>query len=248
MAVEVTVARFICRLCRKTTSRPWGFLVPYCVYTAQVIESVVQAYLLEVTSYRRVALEMAKTDLGDRLPPSHVQMFNWVKQIANRAVRTAYKVQKELGLKGAFDTVESMPPRRCPNAHRAHSERKAARLNVAAATVSIVNQMSTTTADTARLHTYFLREVENHEAILSGRTVVVGTPHSNEQIKRVLHLDSQSASVSRRKESATAEPFEMGTVQVFSDSSADSCQRGANRTPQYDEGDSVTPSFDTGWG
>lgn len=247
---EIRVFRFICSACQKTVSRPWGFMIPNCRYTAVVVESAIQKYIVTRTSYRKIAEEIAAGDFGDLLPPCHVQIFNWVKRFAEKSSRLSFKLQKEMALRGLFKTIEDHNQRSiCPNSHLAHTKRKAERLDSAHAVLSQFKELTGEFGDVVfGLQSYFLKQVEHCEAILSGRAVTIATPHSREHIKQNSSLDCLSVTEQGRQNIEGERPHEVGAIPLRSDSTADTSEFGKSSALRTDERNFVPPTFESGWG
>lgn len=246
----IRVFRFLCSACLKTVSRPWEFIVPHSRYTTVVVEAAIQKYVLTRISYRKIAQELAANDSGDRLPPSHVQIFNWVKCFAKRSKRLGFKLQKELALRGLFRTITDCDRHSiCPNAHQAHTKGKADLLSEAHALLSQYRELSGQTGDViSGLQTFFLTQIEHCEAILSGRVVCIATPHNSEQIKRNSRLDCLSATAHRGQNFERERTHKLGEIPLRSDSAVDTCELGESSTERVTERDIVASTFESGWG
>jgi hypothetical protein len=225
-------------------------MIPNCRYTVAVVESAIHKYILTRTSYRKIAEEIAAGDFGDELPPCHVQIFNWVKRFAGKAAGSAFKLQKEMALRGLYKKIQDCDHRSiCPNSHLAHTKRKASQLDSAREVMSQLKQLNGQVEDLIfGLQTYFLKQVENCEAILSGRAVAVTTPHSGEHVKRNSSLDCLSVTEHRGQNIERERPHEVGAIPIRSDSAVDSCELGKSSTMRSDERDIVSPTFESGWG
>ena len=225
-------------------------MIPKCRYTAAVVESAIQKYIQTRTSYRKIAEEIAADDFGDLLPPCHVQIFNWVKRFAGKSPKLSFTLQKEMALRGLFKLIEDCDQRSiCPNSHMAHTKRKAGRLNSAHAVLSQFKELTGQFGDVIfGLQTYFLKQVEHCEAILSGRAVTIATPHSSEHVKQNSSLDCLSVTEHGRQNIEGQRPHEVGAIPLRSDSAADTCELGKSSTVPIDERDFVPPTFESGWG
>ena len=53
------ILRFRCRQCGKTASCPYGWLVPYCRFSAEVITAGIEAYASEETTYTGVSTDLS---------------------------------------------------------------------------------------------------------------------------------------------------------------------------------------------
>jgi hypothetical protein len=124
MLFVLAILRFRCGKCGKTVSRPFGWLVPYKRYSAEMIVSSVEPYVAVEISYRQVsdvvsepefveekediqqtklygellskkAIVAAVTkDGGSR--PSHCTVFRWVDYMCKRVESIIQQLQKEL--------------------------------------------------------------------------------------------------------------------------------------------------------
>jgi hypothetical protein len=61
----VQIARFRCRRCGKTASRPYGWLVPYRRFSAEVIVAGVEAYARQDVTYWDLSIELSEIELAD---------------------------------------------------------------------------------------------------------------------------------------------------------------------------------------
>lgn len=249
-SARIRVFRFICSACLKTVSRPWEFMVPGCRYTACVVESAIQKYILTRTSYRKIAEDLAAGDLGDELPPCHVQIFNWVKRFAEKSTRLSFKLQKELALRGLFTTIQELGLRsKCPNSHMAHTIRKASQLNGAHSTLLQYMELAGQSVNVIfGLQSYFLKQVEYCESILSGRAVTVATPHSPEHLNWNSSLDCLSGTEKGRQNIERNRSHEVGAISLCCDSAIDACKSGKSSALRFDERDNSSPTFESGWG
>ena len=61
----VFIVRFRCRRCGKTASRPYGWLVPYCRFSAEVIAAGVEAYARSELTYWDVSIDLSDIELAE---------------------------------------------------------------------------------------------------------------------------------------------------------------------------------------
>lgn len=61
----VQIFRFRCRGCGKTVSCPYGWLVPYCRFSAEVIAAGVEAYAQQDCSYLDLSIELSEMELAE---------------------------------------------------------------------------------------------------------------------------------------------------------------------------------------
>lgn len=59
----VQILRFRCRRCGRTASCPYGCLVPYCRFSAEVIAAGIEAYVRAETTYRDVSTDLSDLEL-----------------------------------------------------------------------------------------------------------------------------------------------------------------------------------------
>ena len=120
------ILRFRCRQCGKTASCPYGWLVPYCRFSAEVITAGIEAYASEETTYTGVSTDLSElelvnpemdirseemckrvveesaarqTDDTDRMPvcrPARTTVFRWVDFVCKRVESLLTQLQKEL--------------------------------------------------------------------------------------------------------------------------------------------------------
>ena len=153
-----------------------------------------------------------------------------------------------MALRGLFKRIEDFDQRSiCPNAHMAHTKRKAEQLNSAHAVLSQFKELTGQFGDVLiGLQTYFLKQVEHCEAILSGRAVTVTTPHNREHIKQNSSLDCLSVTEQGSTNIEGQRPHEVGAIPFRSNSAADTSKPGKGSTMLIDEGDFVSPTFESG--
>jgi len=121
----VQIVRFRCRRCGKTASCPYGWLVPYCRFSAEVIAAGVEAYARHEMSYWDVSIDLSDIELAEpemdirgeesyrelvlerpvrptdeegeqRCRPVRSTVFYWVKFVCNRIEGLLTQLQKEL--------------------------------------------------------------------------------------------------------------------------------------------------------
>lgn len=121
----VQILRFRCRRCGKTTSCPYGWLVPYRRFSAEVIATGIEAYADRETTYREQSTDLSDLELADpemdirdeefckqlvadgaakqtddgvesRCRPSRTTVFYWVDFVCKRIEALLMQLQKEL--------------------------------------------------------------------------------------------------------------------------------------------------------
>jgi hypothetical protein len=121
----VQILRFRCRRCGKTTSCPYGWLVPYRRFSAEVIAASIEAYASMEVAYRGVSADLSDLELVepemdvreeelyenvfeggaakqvggvDEPPcrPAHTTVFGWVDFACKRTEALLLQLQKEL--------------------------------------------------------------------------------------------------------------------------------------------------------
>ena len=121
---RIKIKRFICRICGKTVSLLFSFLVAHRKHSAKDIAAGTEEYATAETSYRRVSDALSPLDSTDRTPcPSHSTVFRWVKDTCNRANSLCFQIQKELMLRGQYLEASEPSTGGCPNAWKANAPR-----------------------------------------------------------------------------------------------------------------------------
>lgn len=121
----VQIVRFRCRRCGKTASCPYGWQVPYCRFSAEVIAAGVEAYARHEVSYWDVSIDLSEIELAEaemdirgeesykrlveersprpidegeeqRCRPVRSTVFYWVNFVCNRVEGLLTQLQKEL--------------------------------------------------------------------------------------------------------------------------------------------------------
>jgi hypothetical protein len=121
----VFIVRFRCRRCGKTASCPYGWLVPYCRFSAEVIAAGVEAYARHEASYLDVSIDLSDIELAEpemdiakeecyeelvgktakqstdeagepRFRPVRSTVFHWVNFVCKRVEGLLTQLQKEL--------------------------------------------------------------------------------------------------------------------------------------------------------
>lgn len=121
----VEILRFRCRRCGKTASCPYGWLVPYRRFSAEVIAEGVAAYASREETYRGLSTDLSDLELCDRemdiraeelckklvgessarqaddsgeprCRPSHTTVFHWVDFVCKHIELLLMQLQKEL--------------------------------------------------------------------------------------------------------------------------------------------------------
>lgn len=119
----VEILRFRCRRCGKTASCPYGWLVPYRRFSAEVMSAGLEAYAGTEVSYRDLSTDLSDLELADpemdirgqelcqeiggksatnqtdeeeSRRPAHTTIFHWVEFVCRRIETVLMQVQKEL--------------------------------------------------------------------------------------------------------------------------------------------------------
>lgn len=120
----VEILRFRCRRCGKTASCPYGWLVPYRRFSAEVIAAGIEAYATAEMKYRDLSIDLSDLELAEpemdiraeelfkklageslakqaddaweRCRPAHTTVFHWVDFVCKRAEALLTQLQKEL--------------------------------------------------------------------------------------------------------------------------------------------------------
>lgn len=121
----VCIVRFRCRRCGKTASCPYGWLVPYCRFSAEVIAAGVEAYTRYEQTYLDVSIDLSEIELAEpemditkedsheklvgenvtsptdeegepRCRPVRSTVFYWVNSVCTRIEGLLTQLQKEL--------------------------------------------------------------------------------------------------------------------------------------------------------
>jgi len=121
----VQICRFRCKRCGRTASCPFGWLVPYRRFSAEVMSAGVEAYTAVKVSYRDLSADLSDLELADPgldirgdefyaevidkyaaeqpvahehppCRPAHTTVFNWADFICKRVEILLAQVQKEL--------------------------------------------------------------------------------------------------------------------------------------------------------
>lgn len=181
LEVQIRIPRFLCHGCGKTVSVLFSFLVAYRKHSAATIGAAVEIYSREATSYRQISVDLSELDATDSPPsPAHSSIFQWVKMMANKADSLSVQVQKELALRGRFNELEAAKAIACPNAFKSASLQKQTRLDVLSEFISLGALLvaSDSTGVAARLHAFFLRNVETIQMMLCGHLIRLSAPQS----------------------------------------------------------------------
>jgi hypothetical protein len=84
----VHIFRFRCRQCGKTASCPYGWLVPYCRFSAETMATGIEAYARAKSTYREVSTELS--DLQLVAPEMDIRAKDMYKKlVAERAAQKA---------------------------------------------------------------------------------------------------------------------------------------------------------------
>jgi hypothetical protein len=81
----VQIFRFRCRRCGKTASCPYGWLIPYCRFSAETITAGIEAYARAETAYRAVSGQAGGRRAAAISVPSGVHISN--RNAEGRAIR-----------------------------------------------------------------------------------------------------------------------------------------------------------------
>jgi len=181
LEARVRIQRFLCHACGLAVSCLFAFLVPYRRATASLVAQAVTKYAGTPTTYRQAAEEVSPLESTATPKPSHSQVFRWVQGVAIKAEHLLLQVQKELLLLGRSDDVQRLVGVHCPNAHRAHSIRKAASLNSLAELLQFANLLVGDGALSA-LQANFLSKVESLQVILSQRVIRLANPQNMKHV------------------------------------------------------------------
>ncbi|MBZ0189667.1 MAG: DUF6431 domain-containing protein [Candidatus Obscuribacterales bacterium] len=209
MQLMVLIYRFRCRMCGKTVSSPYSFLVPYRRFTAKLICQGVENYGNEETSYKEQSIELSvfndiecdnettqilpqvENDSGSRdgCHPAKSTVFSWVDFVCKRVVQTLQQMEKELVLRG--HDLQQLRRESCflnKNAWKAggkkyrHQKQKPDQLNkltYAIATTGPLLESERSTVE--KLRAYFLGSAERCLDVLSDVSVVLSTTHTSER-------------------------------------------------------------------
>lgn len=168
--VSLTIPRFRCRYCGLVVSYLFSFLVPYRRYSATVVADSADLYATApvskaLASYRKIA---------DNVGCARMSVFRWVESLGTKSQGLRSQVQKEFMLAGrAWQTLSTVSEEgKSPSAGRAKSTEKKKRLNELFGLVEISKVFFFSVKSVLeKLHTYFLKNVESPQLILSGRTI-----------------------------------------------------------------------------
>ena len=180
-AVTIRVPRFICSICSCTISCLFSFLIPYRRF-AEAASKAIQDYATKKTTYREEAEEVSVLDSSGPPKPGHVQVFRWVKFMAEKAESLLFLVQQELALKGKWDLIVESDSQ-CPNAYKAWTTTKANSLNKLARLIDLAASLLGTNSDVlSYLHSYFLQNVESLQFILANTNSRMSAPQSMKHV------------------------------------------------------------------
>ncbi len=103
----VQIFRFRCRRCGRTASCPYGWLVPYCRFSAETISAGIEAYATARTEYRDVSTDLSDLELAD--PEMDIRSEEMYKEMAEAAAKQTEKKTaddaEESGCRPAHTTV-----------------------------------------------------------------------------------------------------------------------------------------------
>lgn len=205
----VEIFRFRCRRCGKTASCPYGWLVPYCRFSAEVISAGIEAYATAWTSYREVStslcdLELVDPEIGVRLEdtqskdekvadaeepefrPSHTTVFRWVKSMCKHAETLLTQLQKEMVQEKKRGREPKLPDESFvenPNSSKAADEQKARNLDrLSFATSAADSLVGQSKQKWYRLRAYFLARAESRKDVLTETIVRLPITHTFELV------------------------------------------------------------------
>ncbi len=172
LSVVVSIERFLCKYCGLVVSCLFDFLIPYVIFSAKAVGSVVQRYAGSEVSYRGLAEEAAAIDTADADEgprPSHVQIFRWVERMASQSSVLLLQMQREAVNANRAPLSEKALV--CPNSWKAFTPDKRSALD---RLLKLLVQSSRWCGDGEAtvvewLHRYFLQTSSMCRAILSGR-------------------------------------------------------------------------------
>lgn len=177
--VQVQIQRFLCHACGKTVSLLYSFLVAYRSHSAATIEAAVEMYSKEYVSYRKLAAELSKLDTDEPPSPAHSSVFQWVKMMTSKAAPLAVQAQKELLLRGRINDVEGKQSCGSPNALKSRNEKKQVDLHALAEFISLGGLLVCGNKHVpAKLHAFFLKNVETIQMMLCGHLLRLSAPQS----------------------------------------------------------------------
>jgi hypothetical protein len=169
------VPRFICSFCSRTISVLFSFLIPYRRFT-EAVSKAIQDYATKKTTYREEAEEVSVLDFSGPPKPSHVQVFRWVKFMAEKAESLLFLAQQELALKGQWHLINESDSQ-CPNSYKARTIGKADLLNKLAKLINLAAGLIGTSSNVlGYLHSYFLQNVESLQYVLANTNSGLPTP------------------------------------------------------------------------
>lgn len=177
------IPRYICNCCQLVVSLLFAFLVPYRQFTKKIVAEAVQGYLVDRTTYRRAAGEIAG-DNEDMQRPNHGQVWHWVELLATRSQKSLNTIlQRACVTAGKESCLSGVHERFCPNATTAHSLEKASKLNCGTRLLILAEiWLQCQEKVIERLLTHFVDFVQPALSILTGRGVTLFTPQSSQQV------------------------------------------------------------------
>ena len=173
LSVVVTIERFLCKYCGLVISCLFDFLIPYVIFTASLVSSVVQEYASRATSYRDLSGNSSplttEADGAEIQRPSHVQIFRWVQRLAGQT-RVLLTHAQRLALQAGAEMSRN-DLLACPNGWKAFTEKKQQELDELLRLLVQSTRCSGSgfVAPVDWLHRYFLQSRSFCRAILSGR-------------------------------------------------------------------------------
>lgn len=102
----VQIFRFRCGRCGKTASCPYGWLIPYCRFSAETMSAGIEAYARARTEYRDVSTDLSDLELAD--PEMDIRSEEMYKEmVAESAAKQTDKKQdaEEPGCRPVHTTV-----------------------------------------------------------------------------------------------------------------------------------------------
>jgi hypothetical protein len=196
----VEILRFRCRRCGKTASCPYGWLVPYHRFSAEVIAAGIEAYGQAEMKYRDLNLDLSDMELANpemdirseelckmmveepqdwrevRYRPAHTTVFYWVDFACKRIEGLLMQIQKELiqemkrGKEFRKMPAESVVEN--PNSYKAASDEKRMILDrLSFAICAARSLLGQSKQPWVKLRAYFLTMAESRKDLLTDTRV-----------------------------------------------------------------------------
>ena len=179
LAEVVPIPRYICSSCSQIVSVLFAFLVPYRHFTVSMISQAMQDYILNRTSYRKVAGEIANDDDVTQRP-NHSQVWYWVDRFGECVIQNLEVfMQRSCMNAGKERQLTGVSQHACPNDIRARSLEKVKKLNSACRVLALAGILLKPKFNlVAALQSYFVAFVHPPLSILTGRGITLFTPQS----------------------------------------------------------------------